>query len=484
MGAVYLAEHPTIGRRVAIKVLQPQLSADPQLLLRFLNEARAANAIRHPNIIEILDSGTTPDGVTYLVMELLEGESLRGRLQRLKYLRPREALAIIEQVASALGAAHAKGIIHRDLKPDNLFVIQDETEPGRERVKVLDFGIAKLQPTFTGPSVKTHPSVRTHTGMLMGTPVYMSPEQCLGTKEVDHRSDIYSLGAILFEMICGRPPFFSEGFGELVHMHLNEAPPSPRSIVPSLSNVIEEIILRALAKKPDDRFASMADFQLAARMAGVAMVNTPYSVDGTAPTSVSEPAITPGNAFGSQPGAKHPSPPTTFSSTTGEASPREGYRSGISGKRGGWRLGLGVAVAALGVGAWLVVKQQNGASGDGESPSAVAATGASSASPPPPPGPPARTVSISFDTKPRGARIIRALDGVTVGITPWKLETVAQEGGKLDVRIELEGYLPASRSFAIDRDYTESMTLEPEPVAAPAPRRRPVRHPSEEPAKL
>src|SRR4051812_46300653 len=145
MGAVYLAEHPDIGRKVAVKVLRSELSRDTQLLGRFMNEARAANAIRHPNIIEILDSGTTPEGMPYLVMELLEGEVLAGRMRRLGRLALPTALEFAYQTASAVGAAHRKGIVHRDLKPDNLFVVPDESDPARERVKVLDFGIAKLQ---------------------------------------------------------------------------------------------------------------------------------------------------------------------------------------------------------------------------------------------------------------------------------------------------------------------------------------------------
>ncbi|HXU80623.1 MAG TPA: serine/threonine-protein kinase, partial [Polyangia bacterium] len=181
MGAVYLAEHPEIGRKVAVKVLRSEFSRDTQLLGRFLNEAKAANAIGHPNIIEILDMGTTADGMPYLVMELLEGEVLAGRLRRLGRLPLPVALEIAYQTASAVGAAHRKGIVHRDLKPDNLFIVPDEHDPARERVKVLDFGIAKLQMRGPGDSVKTR------TGTLMGTPVYMSPEQAMGTKEVDHR---------------------------------------------------------------------------------------------------------------------------------------------------------------------------------------------------------------------------------------------------------------------------------------------------------
>ena len=176
MGVVYLAEHPEIGRKVAVKVLHADFARDQQVLTRFLNEARAANAIRHPNIIEILDSGVLADRTPYLVMELLEGETLSARIKRVGPMPIGEIFDFSYQAASALSAAHAKGIVHRDLKPDNLFVVPDPHDETRERLKVLDFGIAKLAQQSTADSLKTR------TGTLMGTPIYMSPEQCRGIR--------------------------------------------------------------------------------------------------------------------------------------------------------------------------------------------------------------------------------------------------------------------------------------------------------------
>ena len=264
MGAVYLAEHPAIGRRVAVKVLHKNYIRDENLLTRFLNEARAANAIRHPNIIEILDSGTIADGTPFLVMELLEGESLGTRIRREGALPIQSAVEFCYQTASALGAAHKKGIVHRDLKPDNLFVVPDPHDPERERIKVLDFGIAKLQQS-------ANDSVKTRTGTLMGTPIYMSPEQCRGTKTVDHRTDIYSLGIIFFEMLCGQPPFVSEGFGELVNMHLNVAPPAPSTQNANVSPTLDAIVLKMLSKNPDERFADMGELMTALKASGGSM---------------------------------------------------------------------------------------------------------------------------------------------------------------------------------------------------------------------
>jgi serine/threonine protein kinase len=230
MGTVYLALHPIMGRKAAIKVLKPELARDESLVMRFFNEARAANAIRHPNIIDIIDVGLLPDdNVPYMLMEFLEGESLATRLDRVRPLQVSAAVEIASQTASALAAAHSKGIVHRDLKPDNLFLVPDEMVGTGERVKVLDFGIAKLRDDMRGSSMKTR------TGAIMGTAAYMSPEQCQGLIEkLDHRTDVYALGIILYEMLCGGPPFISEGFGDIIIMHVMKEPEPPQNKNPAV----------------------------------------------------------------------------------------------------------------------------------------------------------------------------------------------------------------------------------------------------------
>src|SRR5262245_39686128 len=258
MGVVYLAEHPGIGRRAAIKILRPGLTDNPEITKRFFNEARAANAIRHPGIVEVYDCGSLSSGVSYIVMELLEGENLAVRLRRVGRMPVAEARRIAAQTASALAAAHAAGIVHRDLKPDNLYLVPDERDASVEMVKVLDFGIAKL-----GQQGSNTSSVRTRTGSVMGTPAYMSPEQCRGTREIDHRTDIYALGVILYEMVCGRPPFVSEGFGEMVHLHISQPPPPPRTFNAGLPEDLERLILWCLAKEPDERVQTMTDVHAA-----------------------------------------------------------------------------------------------------------------------------------------------------------------------------------------------------------------------------
>ena len=261
MGTVYLARHTYMGRRAAIKFLRPELLHDKSVVARFLDESRATNAIQHPNIIDIIDVGMLPDGRTpYLMMEFLDGESLALRLERSRPLPIAEAVEIACQTASALAAAHARQIVHRDLKPDNLFLLPDQTLPSGTRVKVLDFGIAKLRSDLRGGSV------RTQTGVIMGTPQYMSPEQCRGFSDaIDHRTDIYALGIILYEMLSGQAPFVSECMGDIIMRHMSEAPPPLHTRVPEIPESLERAVLRALAKQREDRFDSMADFARAIR---------------------------------------------------------------------------------------------------------------------------------------------------------------------------------------------------------------------------
>ncbi len=254
MGVVYRGEHTMIGRLVAIKVLLPELSQEKEIITRFFNEAKAATAVRHPNIVEIFDFGYMPSGQAYLVMELLEGEPVSDRLKRIGKMGEGEAAKIIRITTSALAAAHAQGIVHRDLKPDNLFLCPDPGIPGSESPKLLDFGIAKL----TGPA-NAQSGQLTRVGTVLGTPTYMAPEQCRGAPEIDHRADLYSLGCILFELVTGRPPFTSQNPGELLVQHLVTPPPSPRSLVPGLSAAFEAVIMKLLAKEPNDRYASAID---------------------------------------------------------------------------------------------------------------------------------------------------------------------------------------------------------------------------------
>jgi hypothetical protein len=253
MGSVWLAEHVMLGRRAAIKLLHPMYSARPDIVTRFFNEARAAAAISDPGIVQIFDFGQH-EGTAYIAMELLDGEPLDQRLRRLVRLPLPDALRIMRQVASTLGVAHARGIVHRDLKPENVFLVRDPEVIGGERAKILDFGIAKL----TGD-----PNVQTNTSTVMGTPTYMSPEQCRGAGHVDQRTDVYSLGCLLFALVTGAPPFVAEGSGEVIAMHLREPPPAPSSRLFGLPPEIDALVLRCLAKDPAQRFASATELAAA-----------------------------------------------------------------------------------------------------------------------------------------------------------------------------------------------------------------------------
>ena len=307
MGAVYLAEHPGIGRRVAVKVLHKNYTRDEHLLARFLNEARAANAIRHPNIIEILDSGMLADGTPFLVMELLEGESLGTRLRQHGRAADRRRRSTSRTRPRRRWAPRTpRGSSTAISSPTTCSSSPIRTTPRRERIKVLDFGIAKLQQGSVADSVKTR------TGTLMGTPIYMSPEQCRGTRAVDHRSDIYSLGVIFYEMLVGQPPFVSEGFGDLVNMHLNVPPASARSKRPEIPLAVDALVLKMLAKNPEDRYAEMSEVQAALKASG----GSQFTV------RVSSPDLGKTHAKGMPVTQTSPMHDTTFSTGTGERSSR------------------------------------------------------------------------------------------------------------------------------------------------------------------
>lgn len=253
-GLVFIAHDHDLDRDVAVKILNPSHATNGDILHRFLQEARASARIAHPGIVTVLDCGKVPTHVgetAYIVLELLGGESLTARLSRSGRLSPPTAIEITRQIASALDAAHRADVLHRDLKSDNVYLVPDPAVPSGERVKVLDFGLAKLGQ-----------SKHTTTNTVFGTPRYMSPEQCRSAALIDHRSDIYSLGCIMFELLTGRTPFEGD-LRQLLEAHQRTPAPRATSFAPDVPQALDDLIAQMVAKDPNQRPQTMAAVQAA-----------------------------------------------------------------------------------------------------------------------------------------------------------------------------------------------------------------------------
>ena len=399
MGVVYRAEHVVLGRKAAVKLLLPESSRDTDLVQRFFNEARAAAKIQHRGLVEVLDYGHHSDGSAYIVMELLVGESLAARIERERMLAITTALAITRQVASALYAAHEQDIIHRDLKPENIYLVPDTDAPAGLRVKVLDFGIAKL----AGSDEKR--SVKTKTGAVFGTPRYMSPEQCKNATNVDARSDIYALGCILHEMVIGRAPFDYDNWGELIAAHIYVTPKPPRQLNANVPAAVEAIIMRALAKEPADRFASMHELAQECEAVWKEALGTGRAALFTpvAGIPIEKPA----------PAASAPTLPVAAQMT---APPVERSR------RRAWIPIAAVAVAGIATAAVFVMRDADEAAAPAvqapprvEPPDAAPLVQVIDAAPATP-----QHVELVIESTPSGADVYRAIDGVKLGKTPFK----------------------------------------------------------------
>jgi eukaryotic-like serine/threonine-protein kinase len=361
MGTVYKAEHALIGKPAAVKVLHPELCNNREIINRFFNEAKATTTIKHPGIVEIFDFGYMASGDAYIVMEFLEGMSLAHRLKDAGKMPEGEAAIILRSVCNALAAAHAKKIVHRDLKPDNIYMVADPEAPTGERPKILDFGIAKLaDASMQGPTTVTK------TGAVMGTPTYMSPEQCKGSADIDERSDFYSIGCIYYELVTGRTPFTDMSAGELIGAHLYIEPVKPSVVEPSISAQAEALIMELLAKDPAKRPQTARD--LALRFAEIAKnhgwssqtnptaLRAPVRPSGalgaggeTAPTLASDHSLPPPLTV------KHAPEPTTLSGAASQSQAHD-----IPRRRTGLFVGLGVGVVMAGAVAFLAVTKLGG----------------------------------------------------------------------------------------------------------------------------
>ncbi|HVZ72230.1 MAG TPA: serine/threonine-protein kinase [Polyangia bacterium] len=423
MGAVYRAVHKRLGRVVAIKLLHKDLTSDRALVGRFFYEARAANTIRHPHVVEVYDFVEGVDDV-YFVMEYLEGEDLHEVIHRraAKPMDPVRAVDILEQIAAALHATHTRRIVHRDLKPENVFLT---TKDGRrDYVKVFDFGVAKLDRPDGRATVE---------GAVLGTPEYMAPEQASGGA-IDGRADIYSLGCIAYEMLTRKQVFGGGLQSDILMRQLTFTPPPVRELVPEVPAGLEAVVMRALAKDPAKRPQTARAFaEQLTRAIGRDLFDPAAFAVGSRPTPLGTSVL---------------EPPARALSLTRSPSRVRRFAVGA------------VVVAALAVGGAFFVRRP------GPAPASVVVAAAPVASPvvvkPP------SFVTIVLQSLPTGAAVVDDR-GARLGVTPYEL--VLPMGGARRLRFEMKGFQPSSRDVVATADTTVAVQLAPEP-AAPRPRMR------------
>lgn len=449
MGEVYEARHTAIERRVAIKVLRPTLAENPEMNGRFINEARAVNFVDHPGIVQISDYGHLDDGRAYIVMEYLQGVTLANHMASANGQLPAEdALRFARMIGAVLVAAHAKGIIHRDLKPDNVMLIPDPDpdDPWRVRVKLLDFGVAKLAGSLepgSGPG--------TRDSAVIGTPEYMSPEQARDSGKVSDKTDVYSLGIILYEMLAGRVPFESASATEVLAMHMYEPLPPLRRLAPEAPSQLIELIEQMLAKAPDkrptmDQLMTLFD-KVATALGKRAARRSRPGIPIVIPSENKEP---------SDPRAQ------TSAALAGPVEPKS-----IFAQRS-WRSGL-TLVATMGLVAWggwiLLGKGTLSKSRHTKESSQPRALSADSAS--------ARPVSSELvhwliRTNPPGAQIVQVDKEKLLGVTPWH-GSMPRGSGSLVLRLQLTGYESQLISLNLGQDLERQETLTPLAATLPPP---------------
>jgi serine/threonine-protein kinase len=426
-----------LGRRAAVKVLLREMSHSEEAVSRFFNEARAAAQMHHWGLVEVFDVGLDDTGCAYLVMELLDGETLAELVEGKGKLSLGKALCIGRQIAVAMASAHASGVVHRDLKPENVVLVPDSDPPSGLRVKVLDFGIAKL----AAGTLLAGPANMTRAGQIMGTPAFMSPEQCHGASEVDERADVYSLGCILYFMLTGRPPFVSDGVGATIAAQLYEEPPSPASLVPELPDSIDALIMHMLEKQPEARPQTMLECARLLKAAGEGGVVEERIGGGTeriVVTPAREGTITRANG-----------------SLRAIGSPRRRRWSAAA---------LPVAVAVLAFLSYRAVEVED------DLPAARAAAPVSAAPPVVLPPPPVvatvearpekpRKIRVKVTSRPQGAEVRHGKSGERLGVTPFEMERIAEQG-TLALRLSKSGYRSESLELPADRDAQAQVALE------------------------
>jgi serine/threonine protein kinase len=475
-GEVYEAENPFLQRRAAVKVLHAGMLQDPELVRRFLNEARAASAIRHPNIVDVFDAGVTQEGEPYILMEFLEGDSLQKIISQQGRLELATVLEIARQAGSALSAAHLANIVHRDLKPENLFLTPDPSAPLGFCVKVLDFGIAKIKHRDDRGS-----TLRTQAGLLMGSPAYMSPEQCRDSSDVDHRTDIYSLAIMIYEMLAGVPPFISNSATEMLVMQIAVNPPPLRDRVRDLPDQVEQAIARALSKDRALRYSNVDYFVGALHgtypaatahgnvesssidMGGIAErpMNRPGAGHSMTPAPLGLGALS--GRLGATPAPVSLSKPTltTLSRSTGERSAGSADSAAdtdaVRPRR--WPM-FAVAGLVLASAAALLALRFRSEQTSSAPPVAVVATPAVT----PPAASPA-LVKVVVRSVPSGATVLDRKQGTVLGVTPLE-KSFPQGAEELGLLLKLDGH--KDKAIAVTLAGNSSMSVDLEPARAPS----------------
>ncbi len=408
MGVVYLARHKVIDKKVAIKVLRADMAREKEITDRFLQEAKAASSIGNPHIIDISDFGHLPNGSTYFVMEWLDGKPLSKALEETKPLPVARLANVAQQIAEALASAHQRGIVHRDLKPDNIFLIKRGSEP--DFVKILDFGIAK---------VSTGTSKLTRAGSVFGTPHYMSPEQAAGVA-VDSRTDVYALGVILYEMASGRVPFDADNFMGILTQHMYKAPVPIRALVPAedVPPGLEAIILKALSKKPEQRYQTMDELSL----------DIEKLVRGGIPDAVPD-MISRSGGF---------NVPADFFTERGMPAPVPATPAGHSArKRWGVYAGVAGITAAIMIVVGIFAKSSSSTAQDAPKTAVTAPTPVTPVKPVEAP-PPIEVKHVLFASEPLDSHVFR--NGEDLGATPLTVDVPL--GQKVVVEVRRDGFKP------------------------------------------
>ncbi len=476
MGVVYEAVHKQIGRQAAIKLLHAQFAVQKDIVSRFLNEARAANLVRHPGIVDIYEFGMTASGNAYIVMEYIDGVSLATRLKQAAAPLGVSALPMFQKMAQALAAAHDKGIVHRDLKPDNVMLIADREAAGGERIKILDFGIAKLSAAALAageqdsdePEAGTQPEFKTRTGAMMGTPAYMAPEQCRGAEQVTDRTDVYSFGLMLYRALTGNQALVGRSDLEYLLLHTSAQPLNLHETY-QVDAELSELVHAMLAKEPTQRPA-MAEIaphlgQLASRLlpSGAPVGDgASMSVQSTARIRRDQPAAGAAHAAGSgHAAASAKERTTTLGSSTGHLRPPS---PGASRRV---IIGSSALAAVLAVGVFAMVHRSSVAP-----PAAVpkpvqrtdSAAGAEPttrpSSPPPAPAQAPARVHWEVSSTPQGALVISAESHDVLGVTPWRHERAAAQG-PFQIVLRLPSFHDTPVTLDRGRDSVIQLVLSP-----------------------